>query len=1525
MKPAALEGTLEPIWNGHTALVDFCGRVDQEHESMCMGLDRACRVMPPTRLPNNPDVGTPMMLGERRSRLKYVVSITALLTVLAAGAAIRSVGGTAEKPPSKTGLIASPPTGAATGDEIFSSGFESAFAFDLSSAIPPDGSIVTLGDVAVVAIGFTTQSPATPTYSLSIDGEDVSAQTQLQNQTLSFPPSEQPGVGWHGVVAVVGDAQAHWAFHVGTPPQITDAYPDGATLSFNSAPVISANFIDLDADIDVGSIAVTVDDQNVTSLTQITMSDPRHGTIRFANPQPYSSGYHQAHLTVGDFAQFTASQAWVFFVDVEHTYSVEFVGLTSGATVSKTPLPVTVVTDSNTSYATSVTVNGVTLIVQTGLAGHITFIGNVPLVAGLNELSAVVTFDDGEVKNSVISVTYDAPPVVTITSPRDWQIFGPIAASGTGPSPGGSTDLAGTVERPVSVTGTLGKPVSSVSINQQSAQISPDGMAFTFDRFFLHEGTNLLSVVATDSVSRVGVASRTVYVDQTAPLVTIEAPLNNAVTSAANIDVRGIANDAVEGGANAPEPSVVVTNSGNAGIEIAQVADRYYLAHNVPLEVGLNTLTVTATDSVGNSRKKSTNIVRTSTGSRRITKLAGDGQTGPPGSVLPKPLTIVAIDAAGLPIVGMVVRFDVLRGSGSLRLQQNEYLTIDGVSPSRGLSTMTDASGQALVWFSAGSEAAESGNVVRAASETISEEVLFTATSLRLDPKWTLVAGAAGTQYAATNGQPVDALAAIVLDKNRNAMKAEPVLFTVESGDATFSDQSNSAAQVSDDHRTVTVLADKNGTAQVRPTMGTNPGIVRISAHAGSNDVANAEFQIIVLQASTGPTAFTGIVLDHTGVPISGVSLSIARTSLSAVSDTNGQFLFDDQVPSGKIDLFVDGRAVAIQRNGQQLQYPALHFETAIVQGQTNQLPHPIYLPPINLALAKTVGGDQDVSFSVPGMDGFEMVVAANSVIFPDGSRQGDLVVTPVHGDRLPMVPPGGSASFGAIAWTLQPTGTRFDPPIAVKIPNVAGLRPGETQTIVQWDHDLATFVPMGRATVSEDASQLVSDAGSGITKAGWGGGPPPPSPNEGKHDKCMAPQQRVELRSATRADDTPSAVVTANGKQTELYVAYANAVTRGTLAGASVDLAVALDGCSDPQATWNFGDGSPAVQGLSLKHQFAAAGDYTVTASTSCEVCSATGNTDTTIRVVVFKVEITTPVTTAFTVNTAYTMPDVEFEVTVTPAAAADHLSYDWFVETELKQLYNGAVKRDDKSRVPDSGVSTVTGSTKWKPDWADLLIVADVVNPTVSAYWPDNADSKYKHQKTGYKILGANPSREEAFNLMGTQPWFIQGLANHESGVRQFVANPGKPLWGFPDGWGIMQTDPPSQRDDVYKWTSNIPEGINRVNYKLTIISPFWDQQVRQFTAWNLAHPNALVPAPPDASEGTCMFSYSPAGSQHSFEDAMWIKAYNGSSKPDGSSFHSGAYIYWENATDPPHWQIVNTNNKGEDYVEFVCNALP
>ena len=70
--------------------------------------------------------------------------------------------------------------------------------------------------------------------------------------------------------------------------------------------------------------------------------------------------------------------------------------------------------------------------------------------------------------------------------------------------------------------------------------------------------------------------------------------------------------------------------------------------------------------------------------------------------------------------------------------------------------------------------------------------------------------------------------------------------------------------------------------------------------------------------------------------------------------------------------------------------------------------------------------------------------------------------------------------------------GTLFNPPAAMTLPNVDGLKPREVTEMYSYDHDLSTFVAIGTATVSADGSVLSSDPGVGVLKAGWhcGGNP---------------------------------------------------------------------------------------------------------------------------------------------------------------------------------------------------------------------------------------------------------------------------------------------------------------------------------------------------------------------------------------------------------------------------------------------------
>ncbi|UXI68190.1 carboxypeptidase-like regulatory domain-containing protein [Tahibacter amnicola] len=1021
-----------------------------------------------------------------------LILLTAALGLSAAATGARSPAAASPPPTARAGAL--------DDDLIFAGTFEPVVAgtIDLDSLTPRDGAVLSAGQHYSVGARYTLPAgTGAGAVTLRLDGMNITPESHVTESAIARDSVKPLTAGEHRAELTVGSARVSWTFRAVEGPRIAVFTPSNVSLAAGSPTVITAHFDDAGSPIDPDSIRLSLDDAEVTSQVAVQMTTPGQGTLQYTTGTPLPAGQHTADLSIANRAGAVRRATTVFRVEDAPSYSLEFAQPAPGSTVLEPKVPVRLLAGSNRSDAVSVTLNDQPTAVGSFLEQPRPFDGEVMLQPGENTLTAVAMFADGQSRTTTTTLTYDAPPVVTFTSPQDWAALGPVAATG-GVTPGGSTDLTGAVQRPVTITGTLNKPVTGVTINQQQAQLSADGRSFTFERYFLHEGTNLLSANATDSHGRTGTAQITVYVDQTAPLLTVEGPLPGAVTSAVRIDVRGVVNDAVEAGLNAPEPAVKVSANGHT--VTATVADRYYLARNVPLEVGSNTVSVTATDVHGNARSQAVTVTRIAAGSRRLTLLSGDRQTGPVKQSLSAPLRIVAIDADGLPLADVPVHFDVLRGAGTIRTVESQPDTPDGVNAARNIAVRTDASGQAKVWLTLGTEAAESGNMVRAWSEDLAEDVVFTATGLRGTPAWVLVSGLSGSQYVSTHSQPVEPLSAVVIDADRNPMTGTPVQFTIEDGDAHFTAQSAAGGSVSADGRQITVTADKNGMASVRPITGAIAGNVHVRAQAivAGAPFGAADFQLLVLERKDGPTAFSGVVLDHTGAPLPGVRLSISRTSLSTVSNAEGRFRFDDQVPPGKIDLFVDGTAIRQTRRGQTVQYPGLHFETAVIQGQVNQLPHPIYLPPINLGQAQIVGGDSDVTLTIPGLDGFAMRVKAHSVTFPDGSTTGPLVVTPVNGDRLPMVPPGGFGTFGAIAWTIQPTGTRFDPPVEVSMPNLAGMKPGETLPIVQWDHDLATFVPMGRGTVSEDGTRVVSDPGSGITKAGWGGGPPPTPPNCG-------------------------------------------------------------------------------------------------------------------------------------------------------------------------------------------------------------------------------------------------------------------------------------------------------------------------------------------------------------------------------------------------------------------------------------------
>src|SRR5262249_41799278 len=197
---------------------------------------------------------------------------------------------------------------------------------------------------------------------------------------------------------------------------------------------------------------------------------------------------------------------------------------------------------------------------------------------------------------------------------------------------------------------------------------------------------------------------------------------------------------------------------------------------------------------------------------------------------------------------------------------------------------------------------------------------------------------------------------------------------------------------------------------------------------------------------AANPT-ISGVVLDNSNIPIPGVTIRAVLTnvlnsnssviqSVAAVqTNAQGQFTIS-QAPVGFVKLLVDGSTA--QRPGA---FPSLDYDLVTVAGQANTLSGPIFLLPLNpnnqLCVTATTGGG---TLTIPQSPRFSLPFGPGQVPFPGGSKTGCVSVTVVHGDKVPMTPGFGQQPRFIV--TIQPAGAVFNPPAAITLPNVDGLRP---------------------------------------------------------------------------------------------------------------------------------------------------------------------------------------------------------------------------------------------------------------------------------------------------------------------------------------------------------------------------------------------------------------------------------------------------------------------------------------------------
>jgi hypothetical protein len=272
------------------------------------------------------------------------------------------------------------------------------------------------------------------------------------------------------------------------------------------------------------------------------------------------------------------------------------------ATITE-PAPGTLVREEEITLSGTVndTVSGIAAVSCNEKAGTVSgaaFECPLILTPGTNTLQVQVSDVAGHTANATTVVTFVPGPAVTITDPPNLFAFNRSS---------------------IAVTGTVVAEAIEVRCNDTLAGLTNGSFGATVA---LKEGNNTITCVALDAAGHAGTSSISVTLDTTPPRVSISTPRDGALLTAASVTVTGMINDIVVGTVNVEEARVECN-----GVN-AQVANRAFVAVDVPLNPGPNNITCTGIDRAGNVDTERIGVTLETATPAKITLVAGNNQTG---------------------------------------------------------------------------------------------------------------------------------------------------------------------------------------------------------------------------------------------------------------------------------------------------------------------------------------------------------------------------------------------------------------------------------------------------------------------------------------------------------------------------------------------------------------------------------------------------------------------------------------------------------------------------------------------------------------------------------------------------------------------------------------------------------------------------------------------------------------------------------------------------------------------------------
>ena len=672
------------------------------------------------------------------------------------------------------------------------------------------------------------------------------------------------------------------------------------------------------------------------------------------------------------------------------------------------------------------------------------------------------------------------------------QAFAPCPAPSGPPAPPSidpppSPTRAGSIElRGATAPGLEVRITGGLSPTPVLAMAGPDGK-FVAVVELTQNRLNRIFAAAEDAERRLS-APATVEVIQDAepPFVYIDEPAGGSTVLTDRVTVTGRVSDMLSGFLGL----TVTVNGQPAQIAIGIGTNGTFERDDVPLALGANTIRVVAADVVGNTAEREVTITREEipAGADRLEVVSGSGQEGSIYSVLQTPIVVRASSAGGEPLEGKFVTFEVVRSDGRLSagpFPEPEDLAMTFVA-------RTGADGLARAHWRLGGDAGSGNNRVKVTGEGLVGTLLFCA-SATPGPAAQINIGSGNNQRGEAGSPLAEALKAWVSD-GCNGIEGAQVTFRVTQGTGRVNGFDE-----------VTVPTSPTGHAQVSFVLGPESGNQRVEAQFDGNPTGSAVFTAYALvRDEARPTIFSGLVLDNASQPIGGAAVILEVPGFEGVQTTTDlmQGSFRLEAPgAGPASLRFEGY-YATRLGGEtgsdipQGSFPSLTYEVVLVPNAANTLPGPVLLPPLDPDNAVVFDGTQDVVLRVKGVEGLEMrVPAGTKVKLRDGTEASPttpvrLSLNQVHHDDVPMPMPDGAAP--PFAWTLQPAGARFDPPLSVTYPNMSGLPAGAIAYFLTFNHDTGRFEIFASGHVAWDGSSIDSDSGSGITVAGWGCNCPP-------------------------------------------------------------------------------------------------------------------------------------------------------------------------------------------------------------------------------------------------------------------------------------------------------------------------------------------------------------------------------------------------------------------------------------------------